>query len=147
MAKAKQQRSLIFVVQSLSCVWLFATTRTAAHQILLSFTISQRFLKLTSIESVKPSNHLSSVTPFSSSCQPFPTSESFPRSQLFTSGAQSIGASASASVLLVNIQGMLVWLVLSPCCPRGSEEFSPAPKFKGSIIWRSVFFVVQLSHS
>ena len=72
----------------------------------------------------------SSVTAFSSSCQPFPTSESFPMSQCFISGAQSIGASASASVLPVNIQGMLVWLVWSPCCPRGSQESSPAPKFK-----------------
>ena len=47
----------------------------------------------------------SSVTSFSSSCpQTFPASESFPVSQLFASGGQSIGASASASALLMNIQ-------------------------------------------
>ena len=57
MAMARQQESLVFVVQSLSCVWLFVTTRTAAHQVLLFSTISQRFLKLMSIESVMPSNH------------------------------------------------------------------------------------------
>ena len=46
----------------------------------------------------------SSVTPFSSRLQSFPASESFPVSQLFSSGGQTIGASASASVLLMNIQ-------------------------------------------
>ena len=46
------------VVQSLSCVWLFVTPWTAAHQASLSFTISQSLLKLLSIESVMPSNHL-----------------------------------------------------------------------------------------
>ena len=44
------------------------------------------------------------VLPFSSCLQPFPASESFPKSQFFTSGGQSIGASASASVLPLNIQ-------------------------------------------
>ena len=48
---------------------------------------------------------LSFVTPFSSCPQSFPTSGSFPVSQLFTSGCQNIGASASASVLPMNIQG------------------------------------------
>ena len=46
------------VVQSLSHVWLFVTPRTAAFQVSLSFTISQSLLKLVSIESVMPSNHL-----------------------------------------------------------------------------------------
>ena len=47
----------------------------------------------------------SSVIPFSSCLQSFPASASFPMSQLFASGGQSIGASASASVLPMNIQG------------------------------------------
>jgi len=47
----------------------------------------------------------SSVVPFSTSLQSFPASGSFPVNQLFISGGQSIGASASASVLSVNIQG------------------------------------------
>ena len=46
-----------------------------------------------------------SVAPFSSCLQPFPASGSFPRSRLFSAGSQSIGASASASVLPMNIQG------------------------------------------
>ena len=45
-------------VQSLRPVWLFATPRTAAHQASLSFTISRSLLKLMSVESVVPSNHL-----------------------------------------------------------------------------------------
>ena len=60
----------------------------------------------------------SSVIPFSSCPQSFPASRSFPISQHFASGGQSIGASASASVLPVNIQG---W---SPCSPRLSRVFS-----------------------
>ena len=49
---------IFVVVQSLSCVWLFATPWTAVCQASLSFTISQSLLKLMSIESVMPSNHL-----------------------------------------------------------------------------------------
>ena len=48
----------LVVVQSLSHVWLFVTPWTAAHQASLSFIISQSLLKLLSIESVIPSNHL-----------------------------------------------------------------------------------------
>ena len=51
-------RHLPAVVQSLSCVQLFATLWTIACQAFLSFTIFWSLLKLTSIESVMPSNHL-----------------------------------------------------------------------------------------
>ena len=93
-------------IQSLSCDRLFVTPWTAARQAPLSFTISQSLLKLMSIESVMPSNHLILCRP------PFPPALSlsqqqgfFPVSQLFASGGQIIGASALASVLPVNIQG------------------------------------------
>ena len=72
----------------------------------------------------------SSIVPFS--CfQSFPASGPFPMSQLFASGGQSIGA--SATVLPMNIQGwfplrLMVW---SPCCPRDSQECSPPPQFEG----------------
>ena len=56
-----------------------------------------------SVELMMPSNHL--LTPFSSCPQSFPALGSFPVSQLFSSGGQRIGASASASVLSINIQG------------------------------------------
>ena len=48
----------LWVVQLLSCVRLFATPWAAEHQASLSFTVSQSVLKLTSTESVMPSNHL-----------------------------------------------------------------------------------------
>ena len=75
----------ISVVQSLTCIQLFATPWTAAHQASLSFTISRSLLKLMSVESVMPSNHLILCRPFSPFLQPFPASGSFPMSQLFTS--------------------------------------------------------------
>ena len=75
-----------------------------AHQTLLSFTFSQCLLKLMSIESVMPSNRLIFCRPLRLSSV-FPSTGSFPASRLFASGGQSSGASASALVLPVNIQG------------------------------------------
>ena len=76
---------------------------------------------------------LSSVVPFSSWLQSFPASGSFPVNQFFTSGVQSIGVSASASVLPMNIQdwfplGVTGWisLLFKGVCP----ESSPTPQFK-----------------
>ena len=89
----------VVVVQSFSRVQLFPIPWTAAHQDSLSFTISQRLLRLVCIESVRPSNHLILCWPFSSWLQSFPASGPFPMSQLFESSGQSIGASTSAPVL------------------------------------------------
>ena len=61
----------------------------------------------------------SSIAPFFSYLQSFPVSGSFLMNLLYASGAQSIRASASASVLPMNIQDWLAW---SPCCPRDSQE-------------------------
>ena len=74
----------------------------------------------------------SSVVPLSSRPQSFLASGCFPMSQFFTSGVQNIGASASASVLQMNIQDWfpLDWLVWSPCSPRDSQESPPTPQFK-----------------
>ena len=95
----KQQRQqrfwmIVVVVQLLSHVQLFATPWTAACQASLSSSISQSFLKLMSIESVMPSNHLILCHPFSSCLQSFPASGSLPMSQFFPSGDHSIGVSA-----------------------------------------------------
>ena len=91
-------------VQSLSRVRLFVTPWTAAYQASLSITNFQKLLKLMSIESVLPSNHLILCHPLSPCLQSFPASGSFPVSHFFASGGQSIGVSASTSVLPVNIQ-------------------------------------------
>ena len=82
------------------------TPRTAACQASLSITNSRSLLKPMSIESVMPSNHLISVVPFSSHLQSYPASGSFPVSQFFTSGGQSIEISASASVLPMNYRDL-----------------------------------------
>ena len=70
----------------------------------LSITNSQSLLKLVSIESVMPSNHLILFRPLLLPPSIFPVSGSFPMSQFFTPCGQSIGISASASVLPMNIQ-------------------------------------------
>ena len=93
------------IVQSLSHVWFFVTPWTVTHQASLSFTVSQSLLKLMSIELMMPSKHLILCNPFSSCSQSFPASGPFPKSQLFISGGQNIGASALAPVLPMNIQG------------------------------------------
>ena len=85
------------VVQLLIHVQLFATPWTAASQASMSITVSQRLLKLISIESVMPSTTSSSVTHLSSSPQSFLASGYFPLSWLFTSGGQSINQSFSIS--------------------------------------------------
>ena len=77
---------------------------TAARQASLSITNSQSLLKLMSIESWCHLTISSSVVPFSSFLQSFPASGSSPVSQFFESGGQSIGASASVSVLPMYIQ-------------------------------------------
>ena len=74
----------------------------------------------------------SSVLPFSSHLQSFPASGSFPMSQLFVSGGQSTGVSASASVLPMNIQnwfplGWTGWISLQS---NGHLRVSPTPQFK-----------------
>ena len=74
----------------------------------------------------------SSVIPFFSYLQSFPASGSFPMSQLFASGAQSTGASVSASVFPMNIQNWfpLGWTGLISLQSKWSQESSPIPQFK-----------------
>ena len=88
-----------------SVVSNFSTPWTAACQGSLSFTISWSLLKFMSIELVMLSNHLILCHPILLLPSIFPSIRVFPVSQLFTSGGQSIGVSASAGVLQRNIQG------------------------------------------
>ena len=87
-------------VQSLSCVQLFATPWTGARQASLSFTNSQSLL--IPMESAMPSNHLILCRPLLLLPSVFPSIRVFLMSWFFPSGGQSIGASASASVLPMN---------------------------------------------
>ena len=92
----------------------FVTLWTTARQASLSITISWSLLKLMSIETVMPSNHLILCRPLLLPPS-FPASRSFPRSYFLASGGQSIGVSASTSVLSINIQdwfplGLTGWI-------------------------------------
>ena len=115
---------------------------TAARQASLYFTISSSLLKLMSIESVMPSNISSSVVPFSSHLQSFPASGSFLMSQLFPSGGQSIGVSASASVLPMNIQDRSP-LELTGLISLQSKGLSRV--FSNTTVQKHQFFCVQYS--
>ena len=92
----------------------------------------------------------SSVVPFSSCLHSFPASGSFPVSlfQFFASDGQSIGVSASASVLPMNSQdwfhlGLTGWISLQS---KGPSSLLQHYSSKASILWCSAFFIVQLSH-
>ena len=108
-------------VQSLSCVWLFVTPWTAAHQATLSITNSWNLLKRMSISLVMSSSHLILCHPLLSCLQSFPASGSFQMSQFFTSSGQSIRVSASTSVLPMIIQDWspLGWTVWIPLLSKG----------------------------
>ena len=85
-------------------------------------------------ESVMPSNHHILCRPLLLLLSVFPpASGSFPKSQFFTLGGQSIGVSVSTSVLAMNIQDLfpLGLTGLVSLQPRDSQESSPTPQFKG----------------
>ena len=96
-------------------------------------------------DAIQPSHPL---IPFSSCLQSSPASGSFPMSQFFASGGQSIGVSASASVLPMNIQdwfplGWTGWISLQS---KGLSRVLQHHSSKASILQCSAFFMVQLSH-
>ena len=96
--------------------------------------------QLMSTESVMPSNHLILCHPVSSCPQSFPASESFQMSQFFASGGQSIGVSASASVLPMNIHdwfplGLTGWISL---LSKGLSRV-----FSNTIVQKHQFFALS----
>ena len=129
-------------VQLFNCVRFFVTPWTAARQASLSITNSQSLLKLMSIESVMPSNHLILCHSLLLLPSIFPSLWSFPRSQFFSSGGQSIGVSGSASVFPMNIQdwfplGWTGWISLQ------SKGLSRV--FSNTRVQKHQFFGAQLS--
>ena len=126
--------------QSLSHVLLFLTPWIAARQASLSITNSRSSPKFMSIKSVMPSSHLILFCPLPLLPQSLPASGSFPLSQLFTWGGQSIGA--SASVLPMNTQdwsplGWTGWISLK------SKGLSRV--FSNTTVQKHQFFSAQLS--
>ena len=129
-------------VQLLSHVWFFVTPWTAAHQPSLSITNSRSPPKPMSIESVMPSNHLILCCPLLLLPQSFPASESFQMSQFFTSGGQSPGVSASASVFPMNIQD---WLPLEWTGWISLQSKGLSSIFSSTTVWKYQFFCAHFS--
>ena len=118
-------------VRSLSSVQLFETPWTAAHQVSLSSPTLRAYSNSRPLSQWCYPTTSASFIPFSSYLQSLSASGSLQMCQFFPSGGQSIGVSASASVLPMNIQDWfpLDGLVGSPYCPRDSQH-SPTPWFK-----------------
>ena len=130
-----------------SRVQLFVTPRTAARQASLSITSSQSLLKLMSIKSVMPSNHLILCRPLLLLPSIFPSIKVFSNESVakvleFQLQHQSFQWTLGTDFL----EDGLVW---SLCSPRDSQESSPIPQFK-SINSLALSFlyspIVQLSH-
>ena len=120
-------------------VLLVVTPWTAARQASLSFPVSWSLLKLMSIESVIPSNHLTL-------CHPIPLLPSiFPSIRVFSNDlALHIRWPKYWSYTVDFLQDWLVW---SLCYPRDScKSLLQHQNFKASVLWCSTFFMIQLSH-
>ena len=129
--------------QLLSRVGLFETPWTAACQASLSITNPWSSPKPMSIKSVMPSNHLIVCHPLFLLPSIFPSIRVF-----FKSGGQSVGISASTSVLPTNTQdwsplGWTGWISLKS---KGLSRVFQHHSSKASILQCSAFFIVQLSH-
>ena len=130
------------LVQSLSRVWLFATHESQhARSPCPSPTPGVHSNSCPSSRRCHPAIS-SSVIPFYSCPQSLPASGSFPMSQFFTSGGQSIGASASASVLLLNIQD---WFPLGLTGLISLQVKGLSRVFSNTTVQKHQFFSTQLS--
>ena len=125
------------------------TPWTAACQAFLSITNSRSLLKLMFIELVMPSNHLFLCCPLLLLSSILPSIRVFPVTQFFASDDQSIGASASASVLPMNIQDQFplgLTSLISLQTKGLSKSLFQHHSSKAWILQYSAFFIVQLSH-
>ena len=135
-------KGFFVAVQLPSHVWLFVTPWTTTQQAPLTFTISGVCSNSLSIESETLSNHLLLYHTLSFSLQSFPASGSFPMSWIFTSHGPSIGATASASVLPMNIQG---WFPLGLAGLISLLCKGPSKVFSSTTIQKLQFFSTQSS--
>ena len=134
---------------SLSHVQLFVTPWTAARQASLSITNSQSFLKLTSIESVMPSNHLILCRPLLLLSPVFPSIRVFSSESVlhirwpkYWSFSYGISPSNEYSGLISFRMDWLDLLAVQGTLKGLLQHHSS----KASILWHSTFFIVQLSH-
>ena len=136
-------------VSSLSCVWLFVTSWAAARQVSLSFTISWSFLKLMSIESVMPSNHLILCRPLLLPPSIFPSIRVFSNKSAllirwpkYWSFSFSIRTSNGHSGLISFRIDWFDILVVQGILKSLLRDHS----LKASILWCSAVFMVQFLH-
>ena len=136
-------------VQWLSCVWFFVTPWTTACHASLSITNSQSLLKLTSIESVMPTNHLILHCPLLLLPSIFPSIKVFSNESALHirwpkdwSFSFSISPSNEYSGLISFRMDWLHLLAIQGILKSLLQHHSP----KASILWYSAFFIVQLSH-
>ena len=137
------------VVQLLSCGQLFVTPWTAAYEASLSFTISWSLLKLMSIESVMPSNHLILCRSRLLSSSIFPSIRVFSNESALHirwpkdwSFSFSISPSNEHSGLVTSRMDWLDLLAVQMTLKSLLQQHSS----KASILWHLAFFIVQLSH-
>ena len=124
-----------------SCLTL-ATPWAAARQAFLSITNSQSSLKLLSIVSVMPSNHLILYCPLLFMLQSFLASGFFPMSQFFSSGGQNIGVSVSATVFPMKIQD---WFPLGWSGWISLQSKGLSRVFSNTTVQKHQFLSIQLS--
>ena len=136
-------------VQSLSCVQLFATPWTEAHQPSLSITNSWSLLKFMSVESVMPSNHLTLCRPFLLLPSIFPSIRVFSNESAlrimwpkYWSFRFNISLSNEHPGLTSFRMDWLDFLAVQGTLKSLLQHHSS----KASIVWCSAFFIVQLSH-
>ena len=131
---------IVVVVQSLGHIQLSVTPSTTTYQASLSFTTSLCLLKSVFIELVMPSNHLILCHPLLLPPSIFPSIRPFPMSQFFTSGGQSIGVLASASVFPMNIQD---WFPLGLTGLISLQSKSLSGVFSNTTVQKHQFFGTQ----
>ena len=136
-------------VQSLSWIWLFVTPGTAAHQASLSVTNCRSLLKLMSIESMMPSNHLILCRPLLLPPSIFPSIRVFSKEWVlcnrwpkYWSFSFSISPSNECSGLISFRMDRLDLIAVQGTLRSLLQHHSS----KASILWHSAFFIVQLSY-
>ena len=137
------------VFQLLSCVKLFASAWTATHQDSLSFTISESLLKLMSIESVISSNHLILCHPLLLMPSIFPSIRVFSNESVIPIRWPKY-CSFNFNIIPSNeYSGLISFRIdrLDLLAVQGTlKSLLQHHSSKASILWRSAFFTVQLSH-
>ena len=129
-------------VQSLSCVWLFATPWTAAHQASCPSPTPKPCSNSCPSSWWCHTTISSSVVPFSSCLQSFPASGSFLMDQFFATGGKSIAVSASTSVLLMNSQD---WFLLGLTDRISLQSKGLSRVFSNTTVQKHQFLCSQLS--